>query len=62
MKLVKYWASRILFATVCASILGAALVPMAYAERGYSAIGGEWLAIILCWIGVLWMVTGGTEK
>lgn len=43
------WALVYLFEIVAAAvptaIAAAVLIPLAEAERGYSAVGGEWLAI-----------------
>jgi hypothetical protein len=30
------------------------VIPAAYAERGYSAVGGEWLLIILTFLAVMY--------
>lgn len=38
-----------------------ALIDAAYAERGYSAIGGEWLLIIII-TGAVWRLSGQTIK
>lgn len=38
-----------------------ALIDAAYAERGYSAIGGEWLLIIII-TGAAWRLSGQTIK
>ncbi len=38
-----------------------ALIDAAYAERGYSAIGGEWLMIIVI-AGALWGLSGQVIK
>lgn len=38
-----------------------ALIDAAYAERGYSAIGGEWLLIIII-AGAVWRLSGQTIK
>lgn len=44
------WAALILFeiffATVPAGILASILLPLVKRERGYTAIGGEWLLIL----------------
>lgn len=45
---------RIFTATVVAAGIGVLLIPAAYNERGYMAIGGEWLCVILAWVAVLW--------
>lgn len=37
------------------------LIDAAYAERGYSAIGGEWLMIIII-AGALWGLSGQVIK
>ncbi len=59
MKTIKKWAFALITAAVVASLLGAILIPMAAAERGCTgAVGGEWLAIVLTWIGTLWLMTG----
>lgn len=61
MRSIKIWAGRILFASVIAAIIAAVLVPLAYAERGYSAIGGEWLVVVMAWVGCLWFISGGEQ-
>lgn len=39
------FAYELIAAATPAAVLAAILVPAAYAQRGYHAIGGEWLAI-----------------
>ena len=36
-----------IFSAILISPLAISLVDYAYAERGYSAVGGEWLAIVI---------------
>ena len=38
-------------------------IPAAYAERGYSAVGGEWLLVAVTFIAVFWLceVVNGTD-
>lgn len=31
-------------------------IPAAWAERGYAAIGGEWLLVICVFLGALWVL------
>ena len=53
-------ARRLLIAVIAAELTAAVLVPLAFAERGYSAIGGEWLLILL--VGVIVYRAGGMPK
>jgi len=49
-KLIAFWiaveAVKVIIAVAVGWISSLFLIPAAYAERGYSAIGGEWLLII----------------
>lgn len=47
---------RLFTATVIAAGVGVLLIPAAYAERGYWAIGGEWLCVVLLWVAALWVL------
>lgn len=35
---------------------------MAYAERGYAAVGGEWLAIIVLWVWEWYITVKGAQR
>lgn len=48
---------RLAAVTIVTIPAASALIDAAYAERGYSAIGGEWLLIIVI-AGSLWAVSG----
>lgn len=58
---IKRWIYYIFTAAVCAALIGALAVPAAYAERGYWAIGGEWLLVLLSFVSALWLM-GGREE
>lgn len=53
---IKGFLFRVFTATVIAAALGVLLIPAAYHERGYMAIGGEWLCVILAWVAALWVL------
>lgn len=64
MKIFKKLLSLIFRAAVVAAIIiptASALIDAAYAERGYSAIGGEWLLIIVI-AGAVWGLSGQAIK
>lgn len=43
-------------ASIIAYLVGLWAIPAAMAERGYHAIGGEWLLVVLTWIAVYYAV------
>lgn len=47
-------AFHILLAALSAFAVASWAVPAAYAERGYSAVGGEWLLVVLTFIAVIY--------
>lgn len=55
---IKHWLFAVFTSAVVAALVGVVVVPAAYAHRGYTAYGGEWLLILLTFVGVLWCVTG----
>lgn len=50
-------AWRVLLSVIASETAALMLIPAAYAERGYRAVGGEWLLIIA--VGVLGYLAGG---
>ena len=55
------WIFRAAVVTIITMPTASALIDAAYAERGYSAIGGEWLLIIVI-AGSLWVLSGQVVK
>jgi len=53
----KYWPKWAfnLAGVAAAAGTAAAFVPLAYAERGYWAIGGEWMLVIIMFFVVRWI-------
>ena len=50
-------AWRVLLSVIASEAAAIVLIPAAYTERGYRAVGGEWLLIIA--VGVLVYLAGG---
>lgn len=46
--------SRLLVAMIWTALEAALLIPAALTERGYWAIGGEWLLIVLSFISIMY--------
>ncbi len=57
------FAFHLLLAFLGAFAVASWAVPAAYAERGYSAVGGEWLLVAVTFIAVFWLceVVNGTD-
>lgn len=53
---VVFIAIEVLIALAPTAVVAAITIPMAYAERGYSAIGGEWVMIIFTFCGTFSIV------
>ncbi len=53
-------ARRLLLAVIAAEATALAVLPLAYEERGYSAVGGEWLLVAFVAVLVFW--AGGRRK
>lgn len=45
---------HIVLAVMAAFAVASWVVPAAFAERGYSAVGGEWLLVILTFVAVIY--------
>lgn len=45
---------HLLLAVMSAFAVASWVIPAAYAERGYSAVGGEWLLIVLTFVAVMY--------
>jgi hypothetical protein len=37
-------------------MVGLLVIPAAFAERGYWGIGGEWLLVLITFVGSLWFL------
>ncbi len=48
------WFTRTLWALVPTAGVAALAIPAAHAERGYWAVGGEWLLIVCVFISVMY--------
>ena len=55
---MKYWLFAVFTSAIVAAMVGIVVVPAAYTQRGYMAVGGEWLLILLTFVLTLWCVTG----
>ena len=53
-------AFRIVISAMASVAVASWVVPAAYAERGYSAVGGEWLLVIVTFVAVMFF-TGEHE-
>ena len=51
---------RTLISLIPTAAVAAMAIPAAHAERGYWAVGGEWLLIALVFIGMMYAL--GVEK
>lgn len=45
---------RMVISAMASAAVASWVIPAAYAERGYSAVGGEWLLIVLTFVAVLY--------
>ena len=52
-KLLEF-AFRICISVMASVAVASWVIPAAYAERGYSAVGGEWLLIVLTFVAVMY--------
>ena len=49
---------RIMTAAAIAAMVGLLVIPAAFAERGYWGVGGEWLLVMVTFVGSLWFLWG----
>ncbi len=57
-----YYLCIALLAIIAGAVTGVILIPVAYAERGYFAVGGEWILIIAAAVLAVKYFQGKEEK
>lgn len=58
LRTIKRWAFAVFTSVVVAAVIGVLVVPAAYMERGYWAIGGEWLLVLVAFVLTMWGLLG----
>ena len=53
---VMHWIMYLFVAGTAAFAVALWAIPAAFRERGYSAVGGEWLLVICVFLGALWVL------
>lgn len=50
------WAVELLAAAAQTALVAAIAIPVAFSQRGYFAIGGEWLLIAIAFCGAFFLI------
>lgn len=54
---MKRWAFALFTSAFIAAIVGIIVIPAAFAQRGYMAVGGEWILILVSFVTSMWCLT-----